>query len=87
MLNKKYMVVQSKLALAIGIDGNYFRDFTSGRKNLNNDYLDNIESFIGDLYEGLWLYDLPQDEEEFKEFVLTLKDSPEYNYIVYGVEY
>lgn len=78
LLHKKYGVKQSFIALQLGLNSNYIRDFASNRIQLKDDYLDNIENFLNDLYEGVFLFEIPQEKEEFKDFVMTLSNSPVY---------
>lgn len=85
LLNKKYFVQQSKIGLAVGIDGNYLRDFTSGRKGMPIRNLDTLEEFLSDLYEGLLLYEIPQGEKDFKSFLRELPDTLEYQNLIHGV--
>lgn len=75
LLTKKYDVIQSRIAQKIGMNPNYFRDFSRGVKNLNEDYIDKIEAYVTDLYEGIFLFEIPQDKDEFDNFVINLKDS------------
>lgn len=78
LLNKKYDVTQSKMALKIGVNGNYFRDFAGDRRNIGADQLNKIEDYLLDLYEGIFMFEIPQNKTEFKEFVGTLEDSDMY---------
>lgn len=75
ILTKKYDVIQSRISQKIGMNPNYFRDFSSARKDLNSENLDKIESYLIDLYEGIFMFEIPQEKEEFKDFIENLEDS------------
>lgn len=75
LLTKKYDVIQSRIAQKIGMNPNYFRDFSAGRKNLNEEYINRIESYLTDLYEGIFIFEIPQDEDDFSEFIEGLSES------------
>lgn len=83
LLTRKYDVVQSRIAQKLGINPNYFRDFSRGDKDLNEDNIERIEYYLTDLYEGIFLFEIPQDKQEFESFVLNLKSSPIYEKYVY----
>ncbi|MBO1087128.1 hypothetical protein [Enterococcus mundtii] len=78
ILTKKYDVIQSRIAQKIEMNPNYFRDFSAARKDLNEENINKIESYITDLYEGIFMFEIPQDEEEFKAFIENLGESPIY---------
>lgn len=75
ILTKKYDVIQSRISQKIGMNPNYFRDFSSARKDLNEENLDKIELYLIDLYEGVFMFEIPQEEEDFKDFIDNLEDS------------
>ncbi|UDM72758.1 hypothetical protein [Vagococcus fluvialis] len=79
ILTKKYDVIQSRISLKIGMNPNYFRDFSSARKDLNEENIDKIESYLIDLYEGIFMFEIPQEKEEFDSFMENLDDSTIYS--------
>lgn len=75
LLHKKYFVAQAPVANALGLNPNYFRDFTKGVRNVSTDRLNLIEGFVGDLYARILEEEIPQDLEDFDKFITTLFDS------------
>lgn len=78
LLHKKYGITQSFIAHQVGLHPNYIRDFAGNRIQLKDEYIDSVESFLNDLYEGIFLFEIPQEKDEFKDFIMTLSDSPVY---------
>lgn len=76
LLHKKYGVTQAFIAHQTAIEPTFMRDFIAGRKQFSSNNLDITESFIMDLYEGILLFEIPQDNDEFKNFVMTLSELP-----------
>lgn len=82
LLNKKYFVSLAPIARSLGMTPNYIRDLANSRINFNDERLSLLEGFLEDLYEGILITDIPQDEEEFKLFINELPKSEAYKYYV-----
>lgn len=65
ILTDKYFIERPKLARAMGYQNSYIADFLRGDRTYSTRTLDNIESFIFDLYEPIL-----QDELELNKLYL-----------------
>ncbi|MFT9003233.1 MAG: hypothetical protein ABF991_00830 [Liquorilactobacillus hordei] len=82
LLHKKYFVAMSPLAKKLGLNANYFRDFTKGDKRISEERLDLLEELLNDLYGSLLVDEVPQNRIEFNDFINTLSESLIYKEII-----
>ena len=75
LLHKKYFVAQAPIAKELGLNPNYFRDFTNSVRNVSEERLNLIEGYVTDLFAGILEDEIPQDEEDFDSFIKSLSNS------------
>lgn len=71
ILFDKYFIARPKLSRAIGYRNTHIADFMRGAKNLSDKTLDDIESYIFDLYEPL----LKDELELLQPFIKEMEEA------------